>query len=48
MNWAAAELDTLDLGDPRLDRRAVLMAERLARRVHPEQAKAAVEAATVE
>lgn len=29
MGWAEAELATLDLGDAKLDKRAVLLAERL-------------------
>jgi len=29
MGWAAQEFETIDLGDPRLNRRAVLLAERL-------------------
>ena len=30
MSWAAQEFETLDLGDARLNKRAVLLAERLA------------------
>jgi len=30
MSWAAAEFDTIALGDKRLDKRAVLLAEQLA------------------
>ncbi|MBK5913856.1 transposase, partial [Rhodocyclus purpureus] len=30
MGWAAEEFETLELGDARLNRRAVLLAERLA------------------
>ncbi|MBK5914564.1 transposase, partial [Rhodocyclus purpureus] len=30
MSWAAEEFETLELGDARLNRRAVLLAERLA------------------
>jgi hypothetical protein len=33
MSWAAEEFESLDLGDARLDRRAVLLAERLSRKV---------------
>ena len=29
MGWAQQEFETIDLGDPRLNRRAVLLAERL-------------------
>jgi hypothetical protein len=29
MSWAAAEFGTIDLGDKRLDQRAILLAERL-------------------
>ena len=29
MGWAEKEFETINLGDPRLDRRAVLLAERL-------------------
>ncbi len=32
MSWAAEEFETLDLGDARLNRRAVLLAERLAQK----------------
>ena len=32
MSWAAQEFETLDLGDARLNRRAVLLAERLAQK----------------
>ena len=28
MGWAEQEFETIDLGDPRLNRRAVLLAER--------------------
>ena len=31
MGWAEEEFETLDLGDTRLNRRAVLLAERIAR-----------------
>jgi len=30
MSWTADEFETIDLGDQRLNRRAVLLAERLA------------------
>ena len=32
MGWAKQEFETIDLGDPRLNRRAVLLAERLAQK----------------
>jgi hypothetical protein len=32
MGWAEEEFETLDLGDPRLNRRAVLLAERLSQK----------------
>lgn len=32
MGWAQQELQSIDLGDPRLNRRAVLLAERLSQK----------------
>ena len=32
MGWAEEEFETLDLGNPRLNQRAVLLAERLSRK----------------
>ena len=32
MSWAAEEFETLDLGDARLNRRAALLAEQLAKK----------------
>jgi len=45
MDWAEEEFETLELGDARLNRRAVLLAERLSRAGLPRPANARAGAA---